>query len=273
MMSRQEGGFMIAAAAGQSQGVQAIAKALDLLCSFSSDHPEWGVTEIAEYLGMCKSAAHRILATCEAYNFVERTASRRYRLGIRALELGNVCRFDRGMVRRAEPVMRALAEECGGIAHLGELDGREVLELSRSAAPGVRIFTTSPCFRAPAHATGMGKVLLAFGGEGNFRGFIGLQRRLKRYTPNTITSPEVLKRELAQVVEQGYAVSDQESTLGCRCVAVPVRKNPRAVVAALSISGALEQFSDHVIPKLALRLMQAADRIGREEQAGVARGA
>lgn len=235
-----------------------------MLRCFSSDHPEWGVTEMAEYLGLCKSAAHRILVTCEAYHFVERTRSRRYRLGKRALELGNIYRFDRRMVWCAEPVIRAVAEESHAIVHLGELDGREVLELSRSAGPGARIFTPSPCFRAPAHATAMGKVLLAFGGERRFRDFVGPFRRLKRYTPNTITSPEALRRELTKVVEQGYAVSDQESTLGCRCVAVPVRSSHQAVVAALSVSSTPERFTDDVMPVLVSRLMQAAETIGRE---------
>src|SRR3954451_24244101 len=78
----------------RSQGIRAVSKALELLCCFSSDHPEWGVTEVASYLGLCKSAAYRILATCEEYHFVVRTPTHRYRLGKRALELGNIYRFD-----------------------------------------------------------------------------------------------------------------------------------------------------------------------------------
>src|SRR5947207_10660870 len=93
------------------QGVQSVSKALELLCCFSADKLEWGVTEISEYLGLCKSAAHRILTTCEQYHFVIRTPDRRYRLGSRALELGNICRFDRRLLSKAEPVLRRLAEE------------------------------------------------------------------------------------------------------------------------------------------------------------------
>ena len=92
--------------------VQSVSKALELLCCFSSDHPEWGVTEIADYLGMYKSAVHRILATCEQYHFVVRTPERRYRLGNRAVELGNIYRFDR----------RLLVEGGTGVAPAGGRD-------------------------------------------------------------------------------------------------------------------------------------------------------
>src|SRR5215831_14796580 len=101
-----------------NQGVQSVSKALELLCCFSSDRPEWGVTEIADYLGMYKSAVHRILATCEQYHFVVRTPDRRYRLGNRAVELGNIYRFDRRLLWKAEPVLRRLADETNSIAHL-----------------------------------------------------------------------------------------------------------------------------------------------------------
>jgi DNA-binding IclR family transcriptional regulator len=246
------------------QGVQSVSKALELLCCFSADHPEWGVTEIAEYLGLCKSAAHRILTTLEQYHFVIRTPDRRYHLGNRALELGNVYRFDRRLLSRAEPVMRRLADETHAIAHLGELDGREVLELARSAGPDAITFTSSPRFRGPAHATGMGKILLAFSGEEAFRDFVGPSQCFKRFTPYTIVSPEVLRRELGHVAQQGYAISDQEAVLGCRCIAVPVRNRNRKFVAALSISSTPEKFGETAIPHLLSKLFTAADLIGRE---------
>jgi DNA-binding IclR family transcriptional regulator len=104
--------------AARSQGIQSVSKALGLLCCFSAEHPEWGVTELAEYLGMGKSAAHRILATCEEHHFVMRTPSRRYRLGTRALELGNIYRFDRRMLWKAEPALRQLADRTASVANL-----------------------------------------------------------------------------------------------------------------------------------------------------------
>lgn len=251
-------------AGAELHGVQSVSKALDLLCCFSADHPEWGVTEIAEYLGICKSAAHRILATFEQFQFVVRTPSRRYRLGRRALELGNIYRFERRLLWKAEPVMRRLADSTQSIAHLADLDGREVLELMRCAGPNSTTFTSSPQFRAPVHATALGKVLLAIRGEYALQQYAGRMRTLKRFTPYTIVTLEDLRRELAIVRGQGHAVSDQECVLGCRCLGVPVRNRMGNVVAALSVSSTIERFSEADMPRVLSELRAAAEKIGRE---------
>jgi DNA-binding IclR family transcriptional regulator len=245
------------------KGIQSVSKALELLCCFTSNQPEWGVTEIAQYLGLCKSGAYRLLATCEQYGFVDRTAAHRYRLGVRTLELGSVYRFDRRLLCKAEVVLRSLAEATQSIAHLAELDGREVLELLRSGSPRAIQFTPRPQIRMPVHATALGKVLLAAGGDELFQRLAGQYRTLRRYTPNTITDPERLKRELETVVEQGYGFSDQEACIGCRCIAVPVRGTSRQVVAALSISNSVEKFSDRDVPFLLGKVLSTAAWIER----------
>jgi DNA-binding IclR family transcriptional regulator len=160
--------------------------------------------------------------------------------------------------------MRQLADEMRSVAHLGELDGRDVLELLRSSGPGAHVFTSSPRLRGPAHATAMGKILLAFGGEAAFAHFVGPLRRFKRFTPYTIVSPDALKRELEMVASQGYALSDQECVLGCRCVAVPVRNRQEKVIAALSISNTPETLSERDLPWVLSRLTVSAEAISRE---------
>ena len=110
----------------------------------------------------------------------------------------------------------------------------------------------------------MGKILLAFGGEEAFRHFVGPSQQFKRFTPYTIGTPEDLKRELSYVAQKGYAISDQEAVLGCRCIAVPVRNPRRKFVAALSISNTPEKFGEAAIPRLLSKLFAAADAIGRE---------
>jgi len=246
------------------QGVQSVSKALDLLCCFSPEHPEWGISEIAGHLGLCKSAAHRIMTSFEEYHFVARTATRRYRLGNRALELGHTYRFTRRLLWKADPPLRHLADETSSIAHLGELDGREILELLRSSPPGGAIFGPSPRFRGPAHATAMGKILLAFGGDEAFREFVGPYRNFKRYTDRTISTPAALREELDLVLSQGYAISNQERVPGCCCIAVPVRNRFRKTVAALSLSNTPEKISEREIPRLLSKLFTSAEIIGRE---------
>ncbi len=244
--------------------LSSLLKALELLCSFSTERPEWGVTELAAYLGLSKSTAHRILTTCEQFRFVERTEDRRYRLGSRALELGNIYRFDRRLLLGAEPALRKLADATNSMAHLAELDGREIVELMRFSGPNSVRFTSIPILRAAAHATATGKVLLAHCDPPMLNRILGRQVRLRRYTASTICAPDALRAHLAEVVSQGYAISDQEVTLGCCCIAVPLRNRFGRVVAALSISNSSATFADENLPKYLGRLFQTAEAIGRD---------
>jgi DNA-binding IclR family transcriptional regulator len=243
--------------------VQVVSKALDVLCCFSSDHPEWGVTELASYLGLSKSTAHRFLITLEEYGFVQRTPSRRYRIGVRTLELGNVFRFDRKFLLSAEPLLRALALKTQAIAHLAQMEGREVLELLRSGAPGAVTMSPFPIFRMPLHATALGKVLLANAGEETFQRVVGLRKTLPEHTQHTIVDPTELKAQLEEVRELGYARSEQETREGQVCLAVPIRNGHGEVVAALSVSGRVDQFRQQNYPNILPELFSTAEKISR----------
>src|SRR4029077_14705037 len=94
--------------------------------------------------------------------------------------------------------------------------------------------------------------------------FVGNYQILKRLTPYTIVSPADLKRELEAVAEKGYAVSDQESVIRCRCIAVPVRNVRQKAVVALSISSTPENLCEEKMAQLVSRLLATADRIARE---------
>lgn len=244
--------------------MQCIHKAFELLCSFTPDRCEWGVTELADYLGITKSAAHRILVTCWQYRFVERTPDRRYRLGARLLELGNVYRFDRRLLAKAEPSLQTLARTVSSTAHLGEFDGYSVLELMRAEALGSVRFTPFPKFRMPVHATAMGKTLLAFSTPEFRERFFSRNRRFARLTAHTLVTEDELRRELDAIQQRDYAVCNEEAVTGCRCIAVAIRNPGTGVVAAISISGSIERFSEERVPKLAEQMWRTARCIERE---------
>ncbi len=90
----------------RAKGVQSAARVLDVLSCFTTDHLEWGVSEIAAYLGLVKSAAHRFLQTLEQAGYVDRTSRHRYRLGVRALEMGKVYRFQTLLLQAADKPTR-----------------------------------------------------------------------------------------------------------------------------------------------------------------------
>jgi len=244
--------------------MKSVSCALEVLSCFAIDYPEWGVTELAEYLGIYKSAAHRYLRELQHAGFVQRTSSRRYRIGVRALELGNVYRYKTNLLVGAEGHLVELAERNQSTVHLGQLDRNEVFDLFRVAGHRSTQLTRCPRPRMPAHSTALGKVLLANKSDSAFRSFIGLRKALTQFTPMTITDPSKLYLEAQRVAREGYAVDNEEMNLGKRCFGVPVRDRSGRVIAAISISDTVEKFCQPYLPRIISQLIATADAIARE---------
>lgn len=218
-------------------GTRAITRALEVLCCFTSAQPEWGVSEMAADLGYSRSVIHRILRTLEFERFVEQTETRRYRLGTRALLVGQTSRVSNRLIWEAEPRLDTLATNVKGVAHLGILEGSEVVELARSTSRRLPMGAERPHFRMPAHATALGKILLAYSPQQVRDRYFSLRRNLRRFTEKTICSPGELNSHIqTTVLSQGYAMDDEECKLGYRCVAIPVHDTRGALIAALSVS-------------------------------------
>jgi DNA-binding IclR family transcriptional regulator len=87
-------------------------------------------------------------------------------------------------------------------------------------------------------------------------------REMRAYTPTTFTDREVLKKDLKQIAEQGYAIDNEEMDPGVRCVAAPIRDYTRRIVGALSVSGPSMRFTDERMEKEIIPLVkQAADEL------------
>jgi len=88
-------------------------------------------------------------------------------------------------------------------------------------------------WRAPLHSTAMGKVLLSF----SQNKLLAKHIEQTQYTPNTITNRDLLEMELERIRERGWAIDDEETQLGVRCYAAPVKNYEGRVIAAISASG------------------------------------
>jgi IclR family acetate operon transcriptional repressor len=157
-------------------------------------------------------------------------------VGYTAVELAARIRERGGLLSGAEPYLSQLVELTGESANLAVLDGQAAVYVAHVAAPRtVRMFTRVGN-RAPLHASGTGKVLLANLAEERREALIG-ELALMRHTPMTITDRDPLRRELEAVRRLGYALDNGEFEEGVSCVAVPVRDATDQVVAAVSVSG------------------------------------
>ncbi|MBN2552600.1 MAG: IclR family transcriptional regulator [Spirochaetales bacterium] len=243
------------------QLLSSVIKALEVLEVFTIEHPELSLAEISRRMGAHKSSVYRILRTLEAADFLRWNGERGlYRLSPKILELASrvLARYDLREV--AGPPMEELAARTGEIIHLSILDGYEIVYLEKKGAGQVLTVATRVGGRYPAYASAMGKVLLAFLPEQQLQGILE-ETELVALTPKTITDEGRLKRELAAIRGQGYAVDDEEAFPGIRCVAAPIREPSGRVVAALSATIPAQRLPTERSPELINMIGETASRI------------
>ena len=246
-------------------GVQSVWRALDLLEAFPAHGPELGLTSIASYLKMNKATAHRLLATLEARGYVERSLDgRKYRLGVRAFELGAYFQSQLDIRRLALPYMSEMVEQTGEAAFLCIREGHEALCIERvEAAQVVNIFSLRVGGRQPLHCGAAPRALLTELNDQELE-IYAHYTGLPRLTEHTLATLEELRQDARQTSRLGYVVSIEDVTPGIRAVGAPVRNHTGLVVAAISLSGLSARFEQERIAELARILVANTQRLSRQ---------
>jgi IclR family acetate operon transcriptional repressor len=195
----------------------------------------FGVTEIAQDIGVPKSTAHRLLKTLEEHGFVARLGSR-YRVGGRFFELSEAARWsEHGELRDlAYRPLAWLFERSNAVAvHLAVLSGRDVVYLDKICRPAGTRLPSRVGGRFPATCTGLGKAILAF----SERVVVDqvLDQPFVRATPYSIAVRRQFVDHLGQTRSTGFAIEREEACHGTVCVAAPILRDGHAI-AALSLS-------------------------------------
>jgi DNA-binding IclR family transcriptional regulator len=249
----------------------AVERALNILEAAS--HRRDGLTnsEISRKLGIPKSSASYILRTLERRGYLRRDAeSGRYRLGLKILSLGGDAQANLDIADVALPFMRALVERIHMTVHLAVLDQGEAVYIEKVEAPGFFKVNTWVGRRMFLHSTSVGKCLLAWLPKHEVETLVK-QQGLKKRTPKTIITMTRLLAELEHIKREGYAVDDEENSLGARCLGAPVFDVTGNVVAAVGASGTLTQVDQASMPHIAEALKETARRISRQlHRSGVA---
>jgi IclR family KDG regulon transcriptional repressor len=243
--------------------IQAIERAVSILNAFSMDDPELGVTELADRLGLHKSTVHRFMVNLDAAGLVERNArTGRYRLGLHVFELGALVMQQMNLWDEALPFLEGLVHDTGETGHLAVLDGGEAIYIERVEARRALRVPSAIGRGYPAHATNLGKVLLADQPRERVEAIIA-ERGLAAYTPQTITDPVELDAELELIRRRGYAVDNEEYDEGLRCIGAAVRDHSGHVVAALGIGGPVTRITPERIEEMGDLVMTAARGLSR----------
>jgi IclR family KDG regulon transcriptional repressor len=211
-------------------------------------------------LGINKSRAFRILSTLQQHGLVEQDQETRdYRLGLKLIEFGERVRKRLDILHVAQPALDDLARETGETVFLGIAEGLEAVCIDkRESVHPIRLYAEVGR-RAPLHAGGVPKVLLAYLVEHDAR--LLDQLPLRAMTPATITDRDALARNLAEIRAQGYVVTHDDLDWGASSIAAPIRAHGGRVIAAVSIAGPDERFRQDHEQRLVACVRAAASRI------------
>ena len=208
-------------------------KVLAILGAFSALAPELTLTDMARRAGLSVPTAHRRAAELVAWGALEKSPDGRYRIGLRLWEVAALAPRAHELRELALPFMEDLYVVTRQNVQLAVRQGHELVFVERIAGRGAVPVLTRVGSRFTLHATGVGLVLLA-NAPAEVQETL-LAGPLERYTPQTCTDPAALRRTLAQVRIQGYAISDRMVTDDALSVAAPIISARGEVQAALSL--------------------------------------
>ena len=213
-------------------GTSVTTRALAVLGAFDSDHPALRLSELARRADLPLPTAHRLVGELTAWGALARRSDGSYVVGRRLWDLGLLAPVATGLREAAAPFLHDIHAATRATVHLAVRDEASVLYLDRIAGSVSVPVVSRVGSRLPLHATGVGKVLLAYAPPEIQSAVLS---RLDRITPYTITQPGRLQAQLARVRVEGYAQTTEEMSLGACSVAVPVRDGRDRVLAAVGI--------------------------------------
>jgi len=197
--------------------------------------------ELSDLAGLHPSTTHRILSDLVLGRYVERPQAGVYRLGLRFLELGNLVKSRLDVREAALIPMRALHDKLGQPVSLSVRQGDSIVYIDRaySERSGMQVVRAIGG-RAPLHLTSVGKLFLSLDTDEQLRSY-GDRTGLKGQTPNSITTLELLKKELKLVAKAQSAYDTEELELGVSCIASSIYNDKGELIAGLSISAPTER--------------------------------
>lgn len=217
-----------------------VSKAMRVLKMIISEQSNPGISEIASKLQLAKSTTHGILAALEETGWVLRDPiTRKYTCGYAVRKLAEKAVVQLPLVETARPYLEKLCFKLGEDIFLGMCTGYSLLILDQIESRKDLKITAKPGTRVSMYAGAAGKIFLAYHEDEQIDEILE-QFPLPAFTPNSITDPEVYKKELAKVREEGVAHDSGEYLNNVGCIAAPIfhgKKTRKRMVAGFWIVG------------------------------------
>jgi DNA-binding IclR family transcriptional regulator len=215
---------------------------------------------ICELTRINKSTAHRFLKHMERDGYLMHTESGVYLIGPRLAQMAARVNHRATLQAAAQPILWELWKSTRETVNLAVLDQATVLYVDVLESPHEFRLSSRVGTRRQLHATALGKALAAFLPEEQIEGILGAIT-FQPLTPKTIMNLVQLRQELQKIRQRGYAVDDEETTLGARCVSAPILGAGQEALAAISVSGPTTRIAPSQVAALAQAVIQAAAAI------------
>ena len=249
--------------------IQALARASAIIDVIAEGGEEGvGLSEISRATALNKTTAFNLLASLVTLRFLDQDEhSRRYRLGLRNIELGRIVQQRLHIPSLARPALTELCKKTNETVNLGLPDLLDLLVVD--SFQGTRFLHTTAYAgtRALYHCTALGKAMIAQR-DAEMRRTVYRLRGLPRQTAHTMTEIDALEAQLSQVREQGYAIDVEENELGVNGIAVSIVNGFDEVAAAISVCGPSNRLTEDVMEQIATDVIAAADSISAAVKSG-----
>lgn len=231
-------------------------RGLSVLRAFDQEHPEMPLSEVAVKTGLSPAVARRCLNTLVKLGYVAQHG-RRFLLRPEVLVFGSAYLQSMNIEQVALPPLQALRDQTGDSASMAVRSGEHILYVAHVSTNRRFRLGANVGTRFPLHATSLGKVMLAFGGEEEIADFLR-DAPFERFTERTVTSADAMRARLAAIRAQRYDSALDELDYGIVSVAVPVFGAGRRAIAAINCSTSTARISQEELIATRLPLLEDA---------------
>jgi DNA-binding IclR family transcriptional regulator len=221
--------------AGTATGESVTERVVGVLAAFTARHSAMTLSELSRRSGLPVTTTHRLVGELTRLGMLERAEDGRYRIGLRLWEVAATATRAVDLRQAALPFLQSLYVQTHENVQLAVMDGNEAVYLERISGPDSVHTVNRVGGRLPAHATGVGLILLAHS-PAELQDAV-LAGPLTRFTRFTVTDPRRVRRVLADVRRDGFVISDRQIETISVSAAAPIRDRSGRVVAAVSVVG------------------------------------
>ncbi len=236
---------------------------LDLLIEVEADvmrrHKGISVQQAADQIGRHRSGANRIMQELLAAGYaIPNPTGKGYRVGPAVQIHQGLTPEQRQLSELAHPYLIRLVDGTGECAHTAVATGNRVTVVDDVETGQALRVVAGRGRKVPLHSTSVGKCLMAFGGA-------AIPSEMPARTMRTITTPELMKAHLSEIVQRGYAVDDEENDLGVRCISAPVYAGDSSeAIGCIGIDGPSVRVTGAAMEAMAVAVTDAAAELSEE---------